>query len=159
MNNDELPAETKSHNITIEHVNVGLVISFSGLVILFIGAKPEWIWLNSSPVVGFVQITVILVGLAVICLGGNIGLGALWGRMQKTIIADIGLRLISTGYVVSVFSGMADIFGMTFQQNVKVPFFGPWQAAGVQLGMTIIAFGMLIMIPFEHLVKNSPPKS
>ena len=28
MNNEDLPAESNSHNITIEHVNAGLIVSF-----------------------------------------------------------------------------------------------------------------------------------
>jgi hypothetical protein len=154
MNNEDLPVESNSPNIAIEHVRTGLVISVFGLLILLFGAKPEWIGLDRSPVVGFAQITVILVGLAILCLGGNIGLAALWGGRQKSILADIGMRLISTGYVIAVFSGMADVFGMSVQAGTKVPFFGPWQAAGLQLGMLIIAAGVLMMIPFEHLSKN-----
>jgi hypothetical protein len=49
---------------------------------------------------------------------------------------------------------MADVFGMTFQKNVKVPFFGPWQAAGLELGMLIIAAGVLMLIPYQHLSKH-----
>lgn len=154
MNNEDLPIESNSLNITIEHVHAGFAISVLGLLILIIGAKPEWAGMDRSPVVGFVQITIILIGLAILCLGGNIGLGALWGGKQRSILADIGLRLISTGYVVTVFSGMADVFGMTVQKNVKIPFFGPWQAAGLQLGMLIIATGILMLIPYRHMLKR-----
>jgi drug/metabolite transporter (DMT)-like permease len=156
MNNEDLPTESNNPNITMEHVNTGLVISTLGLLTLLFGSKPEWVGMDRSPVVGFVQITIVLIGLGIMCLGGNIGLGALWGRRQKSILADIGLRLIGTGYVISVFSGMADVFGMTVQKNVKVPFFGPWQAAGLQLGMIIIAAGILILIPYDHISKRKP---
>ncbi len=136
-----------------ERVRLGLFFSFVGLVIFMIGAKPEIFSLDRSPVVGFVQIIVFELGLAVICLGGYIGLASLWRNEEKSIIADIGLRLVSTGYVIAIFSGMADIFGMGSQTFPKVPFFGPWQAIGVEAGQVLIAIGMLMLIPFHHFQK------
>src|SRR5687768_1843259 len=114
MSNQTQPANQSRQILsTADWVRFGLLITLFGLLIFVIGAKPEWLNLDRSPVVGFVQICVFMVGLAIICLGGYIGLSALWGREEKSISADIGLRLIATGYVISVFSGMADIFGMT----------------------------------------------
>jgi hypothetical protein len=136
-----------------ERIRFGGVVTALGLAIFMIGAKPEWLGLDRSPVVGFAQITVFIFGLGVICLGGYIGLAALWGGEEKSIPADIGLRLIATGYVISVFTGMADIFGMTLQANPEVPFFGPWQAAGVELGMAVVALGLLMLVPYHRLRK------
>jgi hypothetical protein len=106
-------------------------------------------------VVGFVQIAVFLVGLAIICVGGYINLLTLWQGKQRTIAADIGLRLVSTGYVVAVFAGMADVFGMGSQPLPQVPYFGPWQALGVFMGQTVIALGFLLLIPYRSLRRNS----
>jgi hypothetical protein len=100
-------------------------------------------------VVGFTQIVVFLIGLALICFGGFVGLSALWGREQRSIIADIGLRLVGTGYVITVFTGLADIFGMGSQPLPKVPYFGPWQAGGVVVGQIVIAIGFLMVIPYR----------
>jgi hypothetical protein len=124
-----------------------------GLIIFVIGAKPSWFGWDKTSVVGFIQIAVFLVGLALICAGGYVGLSALWGREQRTIIADIGLRLIGTGYVIAVFTGMADVFGMGSQALPKVPYFGPWQAVGVLIGQFVIAIGFLMLIPY-HLHSN-----
>jgi hypothetical protein len=153
MNEQNPPFETK-HNISGDRVRFGLFTSIIGLIIFIIGAKPEWFDLSLTPIVGFVQITVFLIGLAIICLGGYVGLAALWGGQEKSIAADIGSRLISTGYVISVFSGLADVFGMSVKDNPKIPFFGPWQAAGVEIGMLIIAIGVLLIIPYQHLKNN-----
>jgi hypothetical protein len=150
MNQENLPVET-THNIAGDRVRLGLFTSIVGLVIFIIGAKPEWFGLSLAPTVGFVQITVLLIGLGIICLGGYVGLAALWGGQEKSIAADIGSRLIGTGYVISVFSGLADVFGMSVKDNSKLPFFGPWQAAGVGMGMLIIAIGVLLIIPYQHL--------
>jgi len=130
-----------------DRVYFGLIVAAIGFIVFIAGAKPEWLGQDRSPVVGFVQITVFLVGLAFICLGGYIGLAALWAGKEKSIPADIGLRLIGTGYVIAVFTGMADIFGMTIADTPKIPYFGPWQAAGVQIGMGLIALGMILIVP------------
>ena len=125
-----------------------------GLYVFVVGAKPAWFGWDRSPVVGFIQIAVFLIGLAMICTGGYVGLIALWGKEQRSIVADIGLRLISTGYVIAVFAGMADVFGMGSQPLPGVPYFGPWQSAGVLIGQVMIAIGFLMMVPYHlHLDK------
>lgn len=130
--------------IRFSMITVGL-----GLLIFAIGAKPNWFGWNRAEVVGFVQIVVLLFGLGLVCLGGFVGLSALWGREQRSIIADIGLRLIGTGYVITVFSGMADVFGMGAQTLPDNPYFGPLQAMGVLIGQFIIALGFLMFIPYH----------
>jgi hypothetical protein len=138
-------------------IRVGLSITLFGLFVFMVGAKPGWFGWDRSPVVGFVQIAVFLVGLGMICIGGYTGLLALWKGAQRSIAADIGLRLVSTGYVVAVFAGMADVFGMGSQTLPAVPYFGPWQAAGVLIGEIAIAIGFLLMIPYkseEHAARK-----
>jgi len=146
--------EPNTSPLARERARFGLLVTMFGFVIFIIGAKPEWLTLDRSPVVGFVQITVFTLGLGIICLGGYIGLAALWGSEEKSIPADIGLRLVATGYVISVFTGMADIFGMTVQANPEVPFFGPWQAVGVEIGMVVVALGLLLLVPYHRLPKK-----
>ncbi|MBT3322207.1 MAG: hypothetical protein HN392_07970 [Anaerolineae bacterium] len=129
-------------------IRFGFFFTLFGLLIFSIGAKPEWFNLDRSPVVGFVQIVVFLVGLGIISLGGFIGLTALWGDNERSISADIGLRLVATGYVLTIFTGMADVFGMGTQILPEVPFFGPLQATGVGIGQSMIAIGFLMTIPY-----------
>jgi hypothetical protein len=128
-------------------VRVGLVITVLGMFFFLLGARPQLFGLDRSPVVGFVQIAVFLVGLAIVCIGGYVSLMAFWRNGNRTIPADIGSRLVATGYVVAVFSGMADVFGFGSQPPPKVPFFGPWQAIGVQIGEALVAIGFLLLIP------------
>jgi hypothetical protein len=64
-------------------------------------------------------------------------------------VADIGQRLIATGYVIVVFSGMADVFGMGSQALPDVPYFGPVQALGVAIGEGVIVIGFLMLIPYH----------
>jgi hypothetical protein len=131
-------------------IRTGLIVTLTGFFIFIVGAKPDWLGWDRSPVVGFVQIAVFLVGLAIICIGGYIGLLALWGNGQRSIAADIGLRLVSTGYVISVFAGMADVFGMGTHLLPDVPYFGPVQATGVVLGEIVIGIGFLLLIPYRQ---------
>lgn len=105
---------------------------------------------DRSPVIGFIQIAVFLVGLGIICVGGYIALTALWGDMPTSIAADIGSRLVATGFVVCVFAGMADIFGFGSQPLPKLPFFGPWQARGVEMGQALIGLGFLMLLPLSR---------
>ena len=135
-------------------IRFSLVTVLVGFLIFAIGAKPNWFGWDRSPVVGFVQIAVFLIGMALICAGGYVGLSALWGNEQRSILADIGSRLVGTGYVIAVFTGMADVFGLGTQPLPNVPYFGPWQAAGVFIGELIIAAGFLMIIPYRFQWKN-----
>ena len=134
-------------------VRFSLITVSIGLFVFVVGAKPNWFGWDRSPVVGFIQIAVFLIGLALICIGGYVGLVAMWGNEQRSIIADVGLRLVGTGYVIAVFTGMADIFGLGSQPLPMVPYFGPWQAVGVLIGQAVIALGLFMTIPYHFLVK------
>jgi hypothetical protein len=136
-------------------IRFSLATILFGLFVLVVGAKPGWFGWDRSPVVGFIQIAVFLIGLALMCLGGYVGLNALWGTEQRSIIADIGMRLVGTGYVVAVFTGMADVFGLGSQPLPMVPYFGPLQSGGVLIGQFVIAIGFLMMIPYHMHFKKT----
>ena len=126
-----------------------MFLTLVGLLVFLVGARPAAFGVDRSPVLGFVQIALFLVGMAIICLGGYISMMAFWKNGDRTIPADIGTRLVTTGYVIAVFSGMADVFGFGTQLRPRVPFFGPWQATGVQIGEAVIAIGFLLLIPYR----------
>jgi hypothetical protein len=136
-----------------EQAVFGIAVSVLGFLVFLIGAKPEWVALDRSPVVGFVQITVFTFGMGLLCLGGYVSLSSLWKQEGRSILADIGSRLIATGYVVVVFAGMADLFGLGTHPLPGIPFFGPIQATGVQAGQVMIAVGMAMMIPYHRFGK------
>ena len=136
----------------------GLITTIIGFVVFLIGARPSIFLLDRSPVIGFVQITVFLIGLGIICAGGFISLHSLWGKQATSIAADIGLRMVATGYLISVFSGMADIFGFG-SHRLPHPFFGYLQAEGVFVGEMAIAIGFLLMIPYSHFQTHSRNQS
>ena len=118
-------AESKPKNGNgTNKTRIGLAITLIGFFLFTLGAAPEFYGLDRSPVVGFVQIAVFLVGLGLICIGGNISLASLWCGQERSILADIGLRLVATGYVISFVSGLADVFGMGSQPWPQIPTFG-----------------------------------
>jgi len=150
-NNNNGKTNTPSEKVPIRRIQLGLIIAIGGFFIFLVGAKPELFLLDRSPVVGFIQIAVMLIGLAFICLGGYLSLVGLWKGQQISIAGEIGTRLISTGYVIAVFAGLADIFGLGSHPTPEfIPYFGEWQARGVQIAEAFIAIGMLMMLPYSR---------
>lgn len=131
-------------------VRLGLAVLVTGLFLFLMGARPDWLGLDRSPVIGYVQITVFLVGLGVICIGGYFSLAALWNGNPKSITSDIGQRLVSTGLVISVACGMADVFGFGTEVAPMIPTFGIWQTIGVLIGELVIGIGFLMLIPYQR---------
>jgi hypothetical protein len=131
----------------INRLNLGLLLTLVGFFVFTLGAAPEFYGLDRSPVVGFVQIAVFLIGLAMICLGGYASLTYLWKGHERSMAADIGVRLVATGFVVSFVSGLADVFGMGNEPWPEIPNFGIWQTAGVLFGQFIIVIGFILLIP------------
>ena len=136
-------------------IRISLFGIMFGFLVVLIGAKPDWFGLDRSPVVGFIQIAVMLIGLAIICISGYTASHALWRKRQPNISADIGLRLISTGYVVALFSGMADILGVGSHPLPGLPVFGVWQARGMEVGLAIIAIGFIMMFPYKQRIRSA----
>jgi hypothetical protein len=148
------PTSAYSAGTSRFRIRAGLVVTILGFLIFLMGVSPGIFGLDRSPVTGFVQIATFLIGLAMICMGGYTGLNALWNGTEKTIVADIGLRLVATGYVVAVAAGMADLFGIGTHTLPEIPYFGPWQAFGVMVGMAIIAVGFLLLIPYKSINRS-----
>ena len=134
-------------------VRIGLMLTMGGYLLFLLGARPSLFGLDRSRVIGFVQISVFLLGLGIITLGSYLTLNAFWSESKKTIAAEIGSRLISTGYVIAVFTAMADIFGLGSHRLPNV-FFGPLQGRGMSIGMATIALGFLLLIRYKRPGKN-----
>lgn len=145
--------------ISMFRIRVGLAVTIIGFLLFLLGARPSIFGLDRSPVIGFVQIAMFLIGLGMMCVGGYLSMRTLWRNQQLSIAADIGLRLVATGYVIAVFTGMADVFGFGSHPLPDVPYFGAWQARGVEIGEAIIAIGFLLMIPFAQKSTEKDNKS
>lgn len=130
-------------------IQIGLTLTIIGYLFFLLGVRPSLFGLDRSKVIGFVQITVFLVGLAIIAFGSYLTLVSFWPSGTTSLLADFGIQFISTGYVICVFAGMADVFGFGSHQLPSV-FFGPWQAYGVEIGMAVISIGFLMLIRFDR---------
>ena len=112
----------KNNNLRLK-VGVGLTIA--GFLVFILGADPGLFNLDRNPLVGFVQTATFSIGLAMLCLGGFVSLKACQDSDHKQSLAqDIGLRLVATGYLIALVSGMADVFGLGTQSWPDLPFFG-----------------------------------
>ena len=161
MNKSQIAGSPPPHQasaLSKPRIRNSLLLTLVGFILLAIGTKPSTFGMDRSPVVGFIQLAVFTVGLGIVCLGGYIGLTGFWKNGNRTIAADIGVRLVATGYVVAAFSAMADVFGMGGQVYPRLIYFGPWQAFGVQFGEILITIGFLLLLPFQYgkKVKATP---
>jgi hypothetical protein len=91
-----------------------------------------------------------------ICIGGYFSLAGLWNGYPKTITSDIGQRLVSTGFVISVACGMADVFGFGTEVAPQIPTFGILQTIGVLVGEIVIGIGFLLLIPYQRAIPGAP---
>jgi hypothetical protein len=130
-------------------VNLGLGLTLLGFLMVLLGGDPGMFGLDRSPMIGFAQTATFSTGLAILCLGGFICFkGCQRKDRNQSLAQDIGVRLVATGFLVSLISGMADVFGFGTQSWPSLPFFGPRQATGVVAGEIIIMIGFLLYLPF-----------
>ena len=145
----EIEETTQPQPLPRVRIRFALLVTLGGFVIFLIGARPGLFGLDRSPVVGFIQIAVMLLGIAIISIGGYAAIRALWCHQPPSMAADIGWRLVATGFVVITFPGFADVFGVGTHPLPGVPYFGVWQARGMEIGCAIIAIGFILMFPFS----------
>lgn len=117
-----------------------------GLFIFIIGINPDFIGMDRSPVVGFVQIGVWLTGLATLLLGATLTVRVVRNSRPSSLRSDIGLRLIATGYVFSLAASLADFLGIGAHRLPAIHF-GPLQVIGLALGVLISLLGLILYWP------------
>jgi hypothetical protein len=146
-------------------IRLGFIFTFGGFALFLLGARPSVYGLDRSPVIGFVQIAVFLLGIAIICIGAYIVMLALWQGSPTSLLFQIGMRFVQTGFVIALFTGLADVLGLG-SHPLPRPFFGPLQSAGVQTGEFVIGVGILMMFQFDRIFpdrlkhkKNQPAEN
>lgn len=150
INNEEAPAEEIPVLYPRSRIQIGLLGTFLGFLMVVLGAKPEFFGMDRSPVIGFAQTATFLVGIGVIALSGYFCLMSFWPKGYTTITADFGIRLVATGWLIALFSGMADVFGFGSHPVTGLVFFGKLQALGVEIGEMVIGIGLVMMIMPPH---------
>ena len=123
-----------------------MTIVLLGLFIFVIGVQPDILGLNRSLTVGFVQIGVWLTGLAILLLAAYATVRVVRNGKENSLRADIGTRLLATGYVVAAVASLADFIGVGAQQ---MPFitFGPVQVIGLVVGVILSLLGVILYWP------------
>ena len=117
-----------------------------GLFIFLIGIYPNLIGMDRSPVVGFVQIGVWLTGLAILLIGAYSTVRVVRNGMSTSLRADIGIRLIATGYVIAGVASLADFIGVGAQRMPLIAF-GPVQVIGLAIGVLVSLLGVILYWP------------
>jgi hypothetical protein len=128
-----------------------------GLFVFMIGIQPDLIGMNRSPAVGFIQIGVWLTGLAFLLIGAYAAVRVVRNGRPNSLWADIGLRLIATGYVVAATSSLADFIGLGAHHMPDV-WFGQLQTFGLLLGIITCLGGILMYWPRTRGDKPAPSK-
>jgi len=117
--------------------------------LFLVGVSPAAFGVDRSPMLGTIQIAFLGIGLGVFSLGSCLSLLWLWKGKRLSISADFGWRLVATGYVVALWTGMADIWGFGTSEVSKTLCFGPWQERGVIFGEILIGIGLLLLVPWK----------
>lgn len=150
----EFPQKPQIQNREMRR-RLGFGLAVLGLLLFLLGTRPEWFGLDRSVVIGYVQVSVFSLGLLFLCVGGIILFNALWPNGERSILADLGMRLALTGFVVAMASGMADVFGLgTRPLPETTTFFGYWQSRGVLIGEIIMIVSFLMMFPWKVLKRG-----
>ena len=117
-----------------------------GLLIFLVGISPDLIGMDRSPVVGFVQVGVWLTGLAMLLLAAYLTLRVLRNGRPETLLAEVGVRLIATGYVVSAAASLADFIGIG-SHTLPGLVFGHLQVLGLVIGVLVSLLGVVLAWP------------
>jgi hypothetical protein len=117
-----------------------------GLFLFVLGINPNLINMDRSPVVGFVQVGVWLFGLALMYFGAYATLRIYRNKHPLSLRAEIGERLIATGYVVAAAASLADFIGIG-SHDIPELIFGPIQIAGLVVGVVTALVGVVLYWP------------
>ena len=66
--------------------------------------------------------------------------------MSTSLRADIGIRLIATGYVIAGVASLADFIGVGAQRMPLIAF-GPVQVIGLAIGVLVSLLGVILYWP------------
>jgi hypothetical protein len=124
-----------------------MTLVFMGFVVFIIGIEPDLIGMDRSPVVGFVQVYTWLTGLAILLLGAYLTVRVVRNGRPLSLRAEIGVRLIATGYVIAVAASFADFLGIGSHTLRGGLYFGEVQVLGLVIGLLTSTVGVLLYWP------------
>lgn len=147
-NLDQTATSHETPRFPIGQIRFYLTLIMIGFLIFILGIDPGLFGLDRGVSIGFVQIIVLLIGLAIMTWAANLTLQSFWPKGQKSLLADFGTRTIATGYVICVFTALADAFGLGTNPMPNV-FLGLLQSRGVMIGMSVILLGLLMAVRWK----------
>ena len=123
-----------------------MTVVLVGLLIFLIGVQPDLIGMNRSLAVGFVQIGVWIIGLGILLAAAYSTVRVIRNGKPNSLRADVGVRLIATGFVIAAVASLADFIGVGAH---RMPFviFGPVQVTGLLLGVLLCMAGLVLYWP------------
>jgi hypothetical protein len=134
-----------------------LLMDFAGLFLFLLGFKPGLFGLDRSPVMGYLQVIVFLIGLGLVTISTYAMETLLRPPGQLvTIREDIGVRLSATGYVLFAVSSTADLIGLGSHPLPGAPYLGVLQSIGLLIGTGVIILGLVMYHPG---LTNNPPSA
>jgi hypothetical protein len=142
----------------IQRARRRMTVVLLGLFIFLIGIRPSLIGMDRSPVVGFVQIGVWLTGLAILLLGAYSTVRVVRNGIETSLRADIGIRLIATGYVIAAVASLADFIGVGAQRMPLIAF-GPVQVIGLVIGVLVSLLGVILYWPPRKEREAAAPRT
>ena len=123
-----------------------MTVVLLGLFVFLIGISPDLIGMDRSPVVGFVQVGVWLTGRAALLLGTYLTIRVIRNGRNQTLRAEVGVRLMATGYVVAAAASLADFIGIG-SHTLPGLVFGHLQVLGLVLGVLVSLIGVVLFWP------------
>jgi hypothetical protein len=126
-------------------IQIGL--SLVGLILIAISVWADRIGLDITPGFGVFQVLGSLLGITSLTVAAYLFLaqGHQMDR-ERTLLADVGIRMGLTGLLTCYVSGLADMLGVGTHQGARFerPFFGPLQLAGLVLGLFLVLVGLVL---------------
>ena len=113
--------------------------------------------LDITPGFGMIQMIQLLAGISLLTLSGFIYINFLREDEPNSLQADIGVRLGATGLIFAFVSGLSDLMGIGTHTipAFERPFVGPFQLAGLGLGVALIIVGMILFYTSRGNGRNS----
>ena len=148
----EVMKANRNPKTMVRRIRAWMLVSLFGLLLFVVGINPGLFELDRSQVVGFLQIGLWCIGLSRFLLGLYFMVRIYRNGRSKTLLADVGVRLVSTGLVLSITASYADFLGIG-SHNRSVLLFGPLQVIGLTLGIVVSLIGLVLYWPWQRKKK------
>ena len=138
----------KNGNGKVKRLRNRLVLGLTllGIILITLAAGADALGVDITPGFGMVQMFQLLLGVTALTIAAFLYLYGLRAGKQRSLQADIGVRLAATGLVFAYVSGLSDLIGIGTHVTPSFarPFVGPLQWGGLILAAVMILAGMLL---------------